>query len=118
MEWGGDQSSGAPESESGEKRPSGALESESGEKRPSGAPELLRSYERALALSREMVSKYGMAKDELFMADALANIGFVLKALGNGARAVESMREAVVIYTKYEPKKAENLKLWIEKCEV
>ena len=84
----------------------------------SGAPELLRSYERALALSREMVSKYGMAKDELFMADALANIGFVLKALGNVARAVESMREAVVIYTKYEPKKAENLKLWIEKCEV
>ena len=105
MEWGGDQSSGAPESESGEKR-------------PSGAPELLRSYERALALSREMVSKYGMAKDELFMADALANIGFVLKALGNVARAVESMREAVVIYTKYEPEKAENLKLWIEKCEV
>lgn len=105
MEWGGDQSSGAPESGSGESRPSGALE-------------LLRSYERALALSREMVSKYGMAKDELFVADALANIGFVLKALGNGARAVESMKEAVVIYAKYEPKKAENLKLWIEKCEV
>ncbi|MBP3876323.1 MAG: TIR domain-containing protein [Lachnospiraceae bacterium] len=105
MEWGGNQSSGA-------------LESGSGESRPSGALELLRSYERALALSREMVSKYGMAKDELFVADALANIGFVLKALGNGARAVESMREAVVIYAKYEPKKAENLKLWIEKCEV
>ena len=105
MEWGGDQSSGA-------------LESGSGESRPSGALELLRSYERALALSRELASKYGMAKDELFVADALANIGFVLKALGNGARAVESMREAVVIYAKYEPKKAENLKLWIEKCEV
>jgi len=105
MEWGGDQSSGA-------------LESGSGESRPSGSLELLRSYERALALSREMVSKYGMAKDELFVADALASIGFVLKALGNGARAVESMKEAVVIYAKYEPKKAENLKLWIEKCEV
>ena len=84
----------------------------------SGELELLRSYERALALSRQMVSKYGMAKDELFVADALANIGFVLKALGNSARAVESMKEAVVIYTKYEPNKAENLKLWIEKCEV
>lgn len=84
----------------------------------SGELELLRSYERALALSRQMVSKYGMAKDELFVADALANIGFVLKALGNSARAVESMKEAIVIYTKYEPNKAENLKLWIEKCEV
>ena len=105
MEWGGDQSSGA-------------LESESGENRPSGAHELLRSYEKALALSREMVSKYGMAKDELFVADALANIGFVLKSLGDSARAVQSMKEAVVIYTKYEPEKAENLKLWIEKCEV
>lgn len=84
----------------------------------SGELELLRSYERALALSRKMVSKYGMAKDELFVADALANIGFVLKALGNSARAVESMKEAIVIYTKYEPNKAENLKLWIEKCEV
>ena len=105
MKWGGNQSSGE-------------LESKSGESRPTGELELLRSYERALALSRQMVSKYGMAKDELFVADALANIGFVLKALGNSARAVESMKEAVVIYTKYEPNKAENLKLWIEKCEV
>ena len=105
MKWGGNQSSGE-------------LESKSGESRPTGELELLRSYERALTLSRQMVSKYGMAKDELFVADALANIGFVLKALGNSARAVESMKEAIVIYTKYEPNKVENLKLWIEKCEV
>ena len=86
--------------------------------RPLGSLEPLRSYERALALSREMASKYGMVKDELFVADSLENIGFALNALGNSAGAMESLKEAVVIYTKHEPRKAERLKLWIEKSEV
>ena len=86
--------------------------------RPLGALEPLRSYERALALSREMASKYGMVKDELFVADSLENIGFALNALGSSAGAMESLKEAVVIYTKHEPRKAERLKLWIEKSEV
>ena len=91
-------------------RPLGSLGSES--------LEPLRSFERALALSREMASKYGMVKDELFVADSLENIGFALNALGNSAGAMESLKEAVVIYTKHEPRKAERLKLWIEKSEV
>ena len=86
--------------------------------RPLGSLEPLRSYERALALSREMASKYGMVKDELFVADSLENIGFALNALENSAGAMESLKEAVVIYTKHEPRKAERLKLWIEKSEV
>ena len=101
-------------------RPLGSLESgsESDGGRPLGSLEPLRSYERALALSREMASKYGMVKDELFVADSLENIGFALNALGNSAGAMESLKEAVVIYTKHEPRKAERLKLWIEKSEV
>ena len=83
--------------------------------RPLGS---LESGERALALSREMASKYGMVKDELFVADSLENIGFALNALENSAGAMESLKEAVVIYTKHEPRKAERLKLWIEKSEV
>ena len=103
-------------SESDGGRPLGSLESDGG--RPLGSLEPLRSYERALALSREMASKYGMVKDELFVADSLENIGFALNALGNSAGAMESLKEAVVIYTKHEPRKAERLKLWIEKSEV
>ena len=101
-------------------RPLGSLESgsESDGGRPLGSLEPLRSYERALALSREMASKYGMVKDELFVADSLENIGFALNALENSAGAMESLKEAVVIYTKHEPRKAERLKLWIEKSEV
>ena len=102
-------------SESDGGRPLGSLESGG---RPLGSLEPLRSYERALALSREMASKYGMVKDELFVADSLENIGFALNALGNSAGAMESLKEAVVIYTKHEPRKAERLKLWIEKSEV
>lgn len=80
--------------------------------------EPLRSFERALALSREMVSKYGMVRDYYYAAESLENMGLELKALGDADSAKECWKEAYDLYKKYEPREAEKLKKWIEECEV
>ena len=80
--------------------------------------EPLRSFERALALSREMISKYGMVRDYLHAAESLENVGLELWALGDAVRAKECWKEASDLYAKYNPREADRLNKLIEECEV
>lgn len=103
------------------KEPSESSESR-GPQRPlrsfSESREPLRSFERALALSREMISKYGMVRDYLHAAESLENVGLELWALGDAVRAKECWKEASDLYAKYNPREADRLNKLIEECEV
>ena len=82
------------------------------------AAEPLASFERALGLSREMASKYGMVQDYLHTADSLVNVGVEEQTSGDLAGAVKCWKEACGLYAKYRPVEVEKLKRWIEECEV
>ena len=88
------------------------------ESREPQSREPLRSFERALALSREMISKYGMVRDYLHAAESLENVGLELWALGDAAGAKECWKEAYDLYAKYNPREADRLNKLIEECEV
>ena len=88
------------------------------ESREPQSREPLRSFERALALSREMISKYGMVRDYLHAAESLENVGLELWALGDAVRAKECWKEASDLYAKYNPREADRLNKLIEECEV
>ena len=82
------------------------------------AAEPLASFERALGLSREMASKYGMVQDYLHTADSLVNVGVEEQTSGDLAGAVKCWKEACGLYAKYRPGEEKKLKKWIEECEV
>ena len=77
----------------------------------------LQFYERALAMSREAVSKYGLAKDYLYLAASLTNVGIELNAAGDRAGAKASWEEAAAIYIKHDAKEAETIQKWIRELE-
>lgn len=79
--------------------------------------ELLPSYEKALGLSRQLVSKYGMKRDYLYTADSLTNIGIELFYAGNQEGAKERWIEAYDIYKRYGAVEANDIKKRIQECE-
>ena len=82
-----------------------------------GLVEPMSSYELALALSRELVEKYGMKGDHTLEAKALTNIGNFLYSAGDSKVANEKWQAAYDIYKRLGEKRSDILKKMPEDFE-